>query len=143
MSLLLKLPTEVLNEVTRSTPATVLLRLRITCTELHALNFPNASAILGHHFMTLCNEQSRVHQTLSAQWYESYSTLHQRAAAMETLLEASSAELDSALLLAQHWQEQVAMNKRSYCAVLIVTAVVVLFALGCCIWWFSFSGCED
>ena len=93
--------------------------------------------------MTLCNEQSRVHQTLSAQWYESYSTLHQRAAAMETLLEASSTELDSALLLAQHWQEQVAMKKRSYCAVLIVTAVVVLFAVSCCIWWFSFSGCED
>ena len=142
MSLLLKLPTEMLNNVICAIPAVVLLKMRITCAELHALNFPNASAILGHHFMTLRDEQSRVHQTLSAQWYESYSTLHQRAAAMETLLEVSSAELGSALLLAQHWEDQVAVNKRVSCAVLVTTAAVYV-AFGCCIWWLSFSGCED
>ena len=132
MSLLLKLPTEMLNNVICAIPAVVLLKMRITCAELHALNFPNASAILGHHFMTLRDEQSRVHQTLSAQWYESYSTL----------LEVSSAELGSALLLAQHWEDQVAVNKRVSCAVLVTTAAVYV-AFGCCIWWLSFSGCED
>ena len=121
MSLLLKLPTEVLNEVTRSIPADVLLRLRLTCTELHALNFPNASAILGHHFMTLRNEQSQL-----------VAELQETGLEMAQQLESAESELEASMSMEQFYRREVGCNQKFFSVIIglvLVTAAVVIVVM--------------
>ena len=104
MSLLLKLPSEVLDDVNDALPVTGVLPLRATCTELHALTQANAQRLSaqdtlelrGRHSLKIVLTMQNANAKLTRQHLlASHQRVREIVLEMETQLQSLTSEIDS------------------------------------------------